>query len=62
MEKLNFDQMELVAGGGACSTTLWIVAGGLGALGVAFTSGAAAWGMFAYATWVSAVGTFLCYD
>ena len=59
---MNVCQMEGVSGGSVCSTTLYIVAGRLGALGVAFTSGAAAWCMYGYALWIGAVGEFLCPD
>ena len=65
MEKLNFDQMESVAGGvSACTAVMFTVGVGIGALGVAVTistGGAAAWVMFGYSAWISGVGTFLCY-
>ena len=56
--------MEQVNGGkvdvNACSVTLWAVGTGIGALGLVFTSGAAAGVMFVYSSWIGALGAFLC--
>jgi len=62
VKTLNFEQMEQVNGGkvNACDVVMFSVGLGIGALGLAFTSGAAAW-MFGYATWISGLGVALCH-
>jgi len=63
MKTLNFEQMEQVNGGkvNACDMVMYGVGIGVGALGVALTSGVAAWWMFGYASWISGLGVALCH-